>query len=141
MVGRWCVHGGRTVCRVRGGRVHVGRKVHGGGIVYMVCFFSRRMYCMYMVGAGCASWEEDIFFIMYFSLPENIPPRPLGGTGVRKQWSALFYSIMVFNALHNNNELGNYFVGLHCNSLYINKRTTPIVVLFYGLRGNSRLLQ
>ncbi len=32
---------------------------------------------------------------MYFSLPENIPPRPLGGTGVRKQWSALFYSMVV----------------------------------------------
>ncbi len=79
---------------------------------------------------------------MYFSLPENIPPpRPLGGTGVRKQWSALFYSIVVFSALHNNNELGNYFVGLQCNSLYINKRTTAIVVLFYGLRGYSRLLQ
>ncbi len=44
---------------------------------------------------------------MYFSLPENIPPRPLGGAGVRKQRSALFYSIVVFKILHNNKRIGN----------------------------------
>ncbi len=64
MVGRGCVHGGRTVCRMITGCMHVGRKevgvpvggkVHGGRIVYNVhgLFFSRRVYCMYMVGAGC----------------------------------------------------------------------------------------
>jgi hypothetical protein len=31
------------------------------------------------------------FFIMYFSLPESIPPRPLGGARVRRQWSAFIY--------------------------------------------------
>jgi hypothetical protein len=35
-------------------------------------------------------FAEEFFFIMYFSLPESIPPRPLGGTRVRKQWSALY---------------------------------------------------
>ncbi len=74
---------------------------------------------------------------MYFSLPENIPPRPLGGTGVRKQWSALFYSIVVFNILHSNNEIGNKCVKLHYNNLCTNKLHTANVVLFIGLRGNS----
>ncbi len=79
-----------------------------------------------------------IFLIMYFSLPENIPPRPLGGTGVRKQWSALFYSIVVFNILHSSNDIGNKCVKKkHSNSLYINKLHTANVVLFIGLRGNS----
>jgi hypothetical protein len=44
---------------------------------------------------------------MYFSLPENIPPRPLGGTEVRKQWSALFYSIIMFDILHSSNDISN----------------------------------
>jgi hypothetical protein len=35
-----------------------------------------------------------LFFIMYFSLPENIPPRPLGGTRVRKHWSAIVYIVI-----------------------------------------------
>jgi hypothetical protein len=34
---------------------------------------------------------------MYFSLPECIPPRPLGGTRVRKQWSALYYFMAYYN--------------------------------------------
>jgi hypothetical protein len=29
-------------------------------------------------------WNNNCFFIMYFSLPGDIPPRPLGGTRVRK---------------------------------------------------------
>jgi hypothetical protein len=33
---------------------------------------------------------QIFFYIMYFSLPENIPPRPLGGTRVRKHWIAIF---------------------------------------------------
>ncbi len=37
---------------------------------------------------------------MYFSLPECIPPRPLGGTRVRKQWSALYYFIAYYNTDH-----------------------------------------
>jgi hypothetical protein len=28
--------------------------------------------------------RKEIFFIMYFSLPDSIPPRPLGGARVRK---------------------------------------------------------
>ncbi len=38
--------------------------------------------------------EIFFYFIMYFSLPESIPPRPLGGTGVRRQWSASLYFIV-----------------------------------------------
>jgi hypothetical protein len=37
---------------------------------------------------------------MYFSLPEYIPPHPLGGTRVRKQWSALYYFIAHYNIDH-----------------------------------------
>jgi hypothetical protein len=37
---------------------------------------------------------------MYFSLPEDIPPHPLGGTRVRKQWSALYYFIPYYNTEH-----------------------------------------
>ena len=37
---------------------------------------------------------------MYFSLPKCIPPRPLGGTRVRKQWSALYYFIAYYNTSH-----------------------------------------
>jgi hypothetical protein len=42
----------------------------------------------------------SFFFIMYFSLPEYIPPHPLGGTRVRKQWSALYYFIACYNTSH-----------------------------------------
>jgi hypothetical protein len=31
---------------------------------------------------------KKFFFIMYFSLPDSIPPRPLGGARVRKHWVA-----------------------------------------------------
>jgi hypothetical protein len=34
---------------------------------------------------------------MYFSLPECIPPRPLGETRVRNQWSALYYFMVYYN--------------------------------------------
>jgi hypothetical protein len=34
------------------------------------------------------------FFIMYFSLPKDIPPRPLGGKRVRKHWSAVIYAVI-----------------------------------------------
>jgi hypothetical protein len=37
------------------------------------------------------------FFIMYFfffSLQEDIPPRPLGGTRVRKHWSTMIYAVI-----------------------------------------------
>jgi hypothetical protein len=74
---------------------------------------------------------------MYFSLPENIPPRPLGGTGVRKQWSALFYSIIMFDILHSSNDISNKCVKKHNTSLNTNKLHTTNVVLFIGLRGNS----
>jgi hypothetical protein len=35
---------------------------------------------------------------MYFSLPEDVPPRPLGGTRVCKHWSAVI--CVVFTGLH-----------------------------------------
>jgi hypothetical protein len=31
---------------------------------------------------------------MYFSLPEDIPPRPLGETRVRKHWSTMIYAVI-----------------------------------------------
>ncbi len=31
---------------------------------------------------------------MYFSLPKDIPPRPLGGTRVRRHWSSLMYAVI-----------------------------------------------
>ncbi len=33
---------------------------------------------------------------MYFSLPKDIPPRPLGGTRVREHWSAVIYAVITF---------------------------------------------
>ncbi len=36
------------------------------------------------------------FFIMYFSLPKSIPPHPLGGTRVRRQWRAVYYFISYY---------------------------------------------
>jgi hypothetical protein len=61
------------------------------------------------------------FFIMYFSLPENIPPRPLGGTGVRKQWSASFYFIpyIILSMLSENTSV--MFIVSHCHSSCWNK--------------------
>jgi hypothetical protein len=39
---------------------------------------------------------------MYFSLPKDIPPRPLGGTRVRKHWSAVIYAVITgFHDLYN----------------------------------------
>ncbi len=38
---------------------------------------------------------------MYFSLPKNIPPHPLGGTKVRKDWSAVIYMVItLYTALY-----------------------------------------
>jgi hypothetical protein len=56
-------------------------------------------------GVGILEWgggEEgmeggDLFFIMYFSLPKNIPPHPLGGTRVRKHWRAVYYFISYYS--------------------------------------------
>ncbi len=33
-------------------------------------------------------------YIMYFSLPKDIPPHPLGGTRVRRHWSAAIYTVI-----------------------------------------------
>ncbi len=53
------------------------------------------------------------FFIMYFSLPEYIPPHPLGGTRVRKQWSALYYFIAHYNIDHVKVKTHNFvYVGI-----------------------------
>jgi hypothetical protein len=38
---------------------------------------------------------------MYFSLPKDIPPCPLGGTRVRKHWSAVLYAVITgFHVLY-----------------------------------------
>jgi hypothetical protein len=51
----------------------------------------------HLAGLGGPPLTLEYFFIMYFSLPECIPPRPLGETRVRKQWSALYYFIAYYN--------------------------------------------
>jgi hypothetical protein len=41
-----------------------------------------------------ASSLQYFFIIMYFSLPEDIPPRPLGGTRVRKHCSPVICTVI-----------------------------------------------
>jgi hypothetical protein len=37
---------------------------------------------------------QHFLIIMYFSLPKDIPPHPLGGTRVRRHWSAVIYTVI-----------------------------------------------
>jgi hypothetical protein len=41
--------------------------------------------------AFLGSTDQKFFFIMYFSLPDSIPPRPLGEARVRKHCVTLLY--------------------------------------------------
>ncbi len=49
---------------------------------------------------------------MYFSLPEYIPPHPLGGTRVRKQWSALYYFIACCDTGHIESKTHKFVYGV-----------------------------
>ncbi len=48
-----------------------------------------------------SSIQLSFFYIMYFSLPKDTPPHPLGKTRVRKHWSAIIYAVIAdFHALY-----------------------------------------
>ncbi len=74
------------------------------------------------------------FFIMYFSLPENIPPHPLGGTGVRKQWSASFYCIPHIRRSMLSEDTSVIFIISHCYSSCWNKHIW-FIIAFMSVLG------
>ncbi len=56
---------------------------------------------------------------MYFSLPESIPPHPLGGTRVRRQWSAFIYM-----SLYVHTTLYDIFITHFCKAVFTLMQTS-----------------
>ncbi len=65
-------------------------------------------------------WRNN-FFIMFFSLPRNIPPHPLGGTRVRKHWSAVYYFISYYITSHIRFRQYFVYIGMIYRKHFLNK--------------------